>query len=508
VYDSFFFDTRRKDAGSGVRVDLPWDPISWFMTTFSPFYDETCVESVHLVRGKSSDDLWVSGQDPNGVSLLLKPNLPSAGRPQNAGLLISSIPAFITWPGWLPAVLVALLAGTLFSSYFLIRFAARRLFILDLPYTEIQPPTIARNYLVLSPPEFDRQERFSDDRIVHIQVDGIDNQPRRLFVGDGGYRCYRLDLSNISTDDQWRQQTRFREHSPTDGILLDSFEFNKDDPAWNQRKIQLVERLLAEKKDVVIVSSADPATFALSAEVRNKSASQNGAKPKANDGAQNAGSPAATLNGDARDAYRWAKVLAAFTRVNIFDTADPKASPTVFRALRAGNRPLRYVETLASRISDGLEPDQIIAEIGDQASSYHQALWSGCTKSEKLTLYYLAENGLVSHRDPDVRHLIQRGLITREPSLRVVDESFRRFVLERCAEKDPTAYREDIESTWERFRVPLLLIVLGVVAFLFVTQKEFYDSTLTLLSALTGGVITLFRLAGMFRGKGSTETGG
>jgi hypothetical protein len=44
-----------------------------------------------------------------------------------------------------------------------------------------------------------------------------------------------------------------------------------------------------------------------------------------------------------------------------------------------------------------------------------------------------------------------------------------------------------------------------VIAFLFITQKELFDSTLSLVSALTGGGLAMLKLFGMFqRGKDSS----
>ena len=42
-------------------------------------------------------------------------------------------------------------------------------------------------------------------------------------------------------------------------------------------------------------------------------------------------------------------------------------------------------------------------------------------------------------------------------------------------------------------------VLLGVALFLFVTQKELYDSTISFVSAITAGIAILFRLLGMFQ---------
>ena len=104
---------------------------------------------------------------------------------------------------------------------------------------------------------------------------------------------------------------------------------------------------------------------------------------------------------------------------------------------------------------------------------------------------------------------MQLGLIVRNPSLGLRDESFRRFVLSVSSAEGVHMYRADVYSNWDRLKVPLLLVLFAVIAFLFLTQKELYDSTISLVTALTGGAFALLKLLGMFqRGKdpGAAQT--
>ena len=200
--------------------------------------------------------------------------------------------------------------------------------------------------------------------------------------------------------------------------------------------------------------------------------------------------------------------LALFVRVNTFERAEPGACPGLFNALGAGESPWRYLESLARIVPTKIaDSEELIAAVREQAENYYRAVWSTCTRDERMTLFRVAKDGLVSRRDPDLRPLMQRGFLVRDPSLRLMDESFRRFVLSVSAEEGVNTYRADVESHWERLKAPLLLVLLGVIAFLFVTQKELFDSTLTLVSALTGGAVALLKLVGVFqKGKDSSAT--
>jgi hypothetical protein len=101
---------------------------------------------------------------------------------------------------------------------------------------------------------------------------------------------------------------------------------------------------------------------------------------------------------------------------------------------------------------------------------------------------------------------MQRGLVVRDPSLRLMDECFRRFVIKASSEEGVAAYRTETHSNWEKWKAPLLLILLAVIGFLFLTQKDLYDSTISTVSAVTGGLLALLRLFGMFQ-KGKDQPG-
>jgi len=181
------------------------------------------------------------------------------------------------------------------------------------------------------------------------------------------------------------------------------------------------------------------------------------------------------------------------------------------RVMRA-NRPWRYLERIGKEIAgnDGNQEgwalnrssrEEKINEVVDQARAYHLALWATCSQDERCALIHLALDGLISSKNTDVRQLMKRGLVVMDPGLRLMDESFRRFVISSQYDEDIDAWRQAGGSNWELMKAPLLLILLSVSLFLFVTQKEVYDSSVSFVSALTAGLAALFKLLGMFQKK-------
>lgn len=97
---------------------------------------------------------------------------------------------------------------------------------------------------------------------------------------------------------------------------------------------------------------------------------------------------------------------------------------------------------------------------------------------------------------------MRRGLIVREPGLRLMNESFRRFVLSESHPDQVVAWRKGARSSWDTLKGPLLMGLMGVALFIFITQQDVFNSTVTLLSTFTGMLPVLFKLIGLFqRGK-------
>lgn len=513
VYDSFFFETVK--GGTAIKDRPPGGLLCWFLTNFSPFYNETCVDSLELVRGKSADSRWVSAEQGANLTLVLRPisggdgtqesaDQPGTGAPALPGpgrtdpalsqesdiekqprwILTSTSPGFISFANPLSFALAALVAIMLLVAYFAVRFAARRIVLLDMPSPRSIPILLAdhvgRNYLVVSPKSFDIDAVFPRDRFR------------------------RIDLSITSPEQWWRNETALEKPPRNLPVVIDRFEFKKDDAALNERKLQLVkEASKDETRRVFIVSALDPLGFPLSNGKPNGAdgstdATQTSANGKTAGPADGAASGA--MPGDhAPDVERWCAALGSFARAYTFEQANPQAAALMLNAVAAGS----HSENAPAGASSSADDEESIAEKCDQAETYYRGAWSACSREERLTLFRVAQDGLVARFDPDLRRLMQWGLILRDPSLRLMDPSFRRFVLAVSAAEGVNTYRADVESYWDRLKVPLLLILLGVIAFLFLTQKELYDSTISLVSALTGGAFALLKLFGMFQKRDS-----
>ncbi|HTM34633.1 MAG TPA: hypothetical protein VL263_25165 [Vicinamibacterales bacterium] len=150
-------------------------------------------------------------------------------------------------------------------------------------------------------------------------------------------------------------------------------------------------------------------------------------------------------------------------------------------------------------VSGSLTRDQILEEIEESADQHYRHLWQSRTGDERVLLEHVARHGLASAASRRVvRQLLAAGLLRKDPELRLMSESFRRFVLEPERRQEVAVLEQQAApSLWDRLRVPLALSGLLSLLFLVVTQREALDTTVTMALGVTTAVPTLVKLTSL-----------
>jgi hypothetical protein len=467
VYDSFFFGTRRVESGMDRSAFFDEEPgaVESLFAQIRPLYNNVSVDSQGFSASASPDRLWRWTLDRE--RLLLQKD--KEGREGESWIaLVSAIP--IGGPGFSGWIfLILMTAGLLLLIYYVVRFLARNFFILD----QATPQMIG----------FDTPPCTKSDNVVLLRPPGSDS--------DWDPNEYRLiDLRRLSILQD--QEDLLVDNSPTEGqiVVLEHFDHCMDDPKANCKKLRMIETLLIENQRTLVVSTVDPFRFPL------------------------------VLDGTATDhslAARWSTAFSTFVTVFQPDEASAEfveSNPALLRTLKT-SQPWRYLERLCATIrwphqqvsSDdyAASGEEQLNQVVDQARSYHQSLWATCSTDERGTLIHLAIDGMINAKNTDLRQLIKRGLVVRDPTLQLMDESFRRFVISASVNEDIDAYRKGGFSTWEVVKIPLLLLLLSVTLFLFLTQKDIADSTVAFALAATVIVGALFRLLGLSQPRKRTK---
>lgn len=87
--------------------------------------------------------------------------------------------------------------------------------------------------------------------------------------------------------------------------------------------------------------------------------------------------------------------------------------------------------------------DALSRAFGARAEAVHQLMWTSCTRSEKLVLIQLAQEGMVNPKCYDVvARLVAKGIVVTQPGLTVFNFTFRKFL--RGIE------RSQVVSQWEQ----------------------------------------------------------
>lgn len=168
-----------------------------------------------------------------------------------------------------------------------------------------------------------------------------------------------------------------------------------------------------------------------------------------------------------------------------------------------------YLETIITGLGLAASGrDQVLDEIGERAEEYYKALWNPCSASEKVVLMQIAQTGLVNGKARKaVRRLLARGLVRRDPQLRLMNETFLRFVSVQAATSSLARQLEDDlgSDAWSRFRVPFFAAVMVVLLFFFGTQRELFDSTFAVVGGLTATIPALLKMLSAFGERGAVK---
>ena len=140
--------------------------------------------------------------------------------------------------------------------------------------------------------------------------------------------------------------------------------------------------------------------------------------------------------------------------------------------------------------------EEIIMKVEQTASGFYHRLWASCSKVEKFVLYDLAKDGYVNtlNKEPIYR-LCQKGLITCQGSLNIMNESFRNFIHNNM---EPELIKEIDKNVaergrWNKFRAPLIIALIAVGAFIFVTQEEVFSKSIAFLTTILTVIPALLR---------------
>ncbi len=152
-----------------------------------------------------------------------------------------------------------------------------------------------------------------------------------------------------------------------------------------------------------------------------------------------------------------------------------------------------YLETYGTGLAES-DYEVMMHRLTVHTESYYRHIWSALSPEERLTVFRVAEDRFLSVRNPYAVRLLRLGLLKFDPNLQLMNETFRRFALRLFRPEDADRYDKKEDGLWHVWKVPFMTVLVAVGAFLVVTQREFYDWTVSTMTALAAGIPVALRL--------------
>lgn len=511
VYDSFFFDTRQyQHPAPATYVNTRPSRLLQFFKGFVPLFDHSSIDR-HALTTKAVDDSW-SWDGSAGTSLVLHMREPQrSGRAPLERRIESTMPRLSGALWWWLLLPVAFVAVSLLVLYMI-----RQLFPFALEewtgdeMKDFCGDAGSPNLLVVLSPHFIGRHQL----LQQMELKG----------------AHRINIERGSKLKTWlRRADLFNPQGRP--VVLENFEYGMDDAQHSRRKLFLLKALRKKKRMTVALSTVEPEAF-WSTTVKN-GLTNGDSKAETNGNGNSNGSaltfPAPIMTDHWTDAVsRFLKVApkdlgdATAFRTELddiktplleradFDTATKERIKRAFELIDRECAPRAYLQNVGLAIArqpriSRVSTANLCKQIVTNARPYYTAVWNACSGEEKLTLTRLAQYGLLSPKDPDTEGLMMKGLILRDPAIRLMNESFKQFILNIPNDKALAKCEADAKSSsnWEVLKVPLTIGLLSVAAFLLLTQRELYNSAVPFITGLAAGLPSLLKLVSMFQGSGA-----
>lgn len=312
-----------------------------------------------------------------------------------------------------------------------------------------------------------------------------------------------VDLISCKDKDEWEIQKAAALKNENGIVLIDHFEYDCMNDATNMLKLILLESL-AQKPNVrvVIISAIHPQGFL-------QLYTAPGATEQSIDGSVTA------HTGD-----RWNKSLACFYNFWFPIQGIENARDKYLTTLQS-NVPEPLRKTIEEECNHGYFlrkiGDELCLELADKplsssvrkiekaqedivlkvqkiSNAYYLSIWALLTQEEQYVLFDLAQDGLVNAKNLDIIDtLVLKGLVVYRDSLMLMNRSFRNFIISEIEPRDMMKMEQSKREagTWDKFKKPLLIIVIALIIFVLQSDHSEYFTYITGFAAAIPLVIGL-----------------
>jgi hypothetical protein len=147
--------------------------------------------------------------------------------------------------------------------------------------------------------------------------------------------------------------------------------------------------------------------------------------------------------------------------------------------------------------------EQVCLKVQSFSNSYYLSLWKSLSHDEQRTLYDIATDDIINPSNRDIAlTLCDLGLVKSIENIagfEIMNTSFRNYIFTQLDQSEIQIIQKEAQEngSWNNLGVPLLLVVIGLCTFLFITQRDAFSNLITYLGAATGSIAALLRILGM-----------
>jgi hypothetical protein len=508
------------NAVYGTNADLKLNPVPrrpenaraaafpFVLDAIVPRYSEASVKTRELVHDRAADDLWWWNREGSRIDLVMQN--PQPRQPFRISSIVPPLlpslrnttareAASVLRPASLAGLAFALLV-ILGVAFAIARFIARRIFLVDL----VNPLWLSQGFLGLN----------------HVLCYPCDSSAaKRVFE-----HSLRIDLADPAGLELARTAPQsFEQFEPS--VFIDNLDYEFATGEGSKLVRDLIERLTRNGDRVVVLRPVAMNVITASflqnddrdawAKTLSTFVWVNGSQLLSTEKRLSVTGPVPVFRDDAAPTDRWGlQWLRGLYMLSGFDAYFEQFTDTkraIDRTLARETAADPYLATLMTGLgSYASGREQLLDEISERAEQYYSALWRTCAPNEQVVLMQIAQTGLVNGKTrKDVRRLLARGLLRRDPQLRLMNETFRRFVSAQCS---TSALAQQLEQNlagdaWNRVRVPFFAAIAVVLLFFFTTQRQTFDATIALLGGLAASLPAFLKTVSGFGQRGGAKAG-
>ena len=444
-----------------------------FLKSLYPAYDSLLIKSYRGTDIYAHDHSWFTRSSKDAVFL--------SNTSRTLPLTVAHISPLLNF-GYGPYGLFFMLTlvAMLWFIYVILRFTINRIYG-NSSYT-FTPPSLRSSFALDILPEL--------KSVFYVSLPGS-NMSAVLEVIGSHYATDRIDFRN---EDLLKVPT-----CSNKVIIIEGLEYNLQDVAFLKRKLDFIKNIKVSPALLVIIHSCHSPSFILeSMENRLKDLDVKKFDKEFQ----------VEYNGIALHVWEYRSLLCDFVTIYnplLYNNTNSSAAddPTwLYKDLSIGCYLPQFKNSLQLELHDREPEDQILL-IAERFDSYYQSIWNCLSREERFILYDLAKDRYVNLKNKKaISRLMQLGLIRKEDVLRVMNDSFGEFILAITSDVDKEAMELQAHKrgTWSSVQLVLILIVVGLGAFLALTQQQFFNQLNTILTAVGASMVLLLKFGGIFSG--------